>query len=659
MKNLFFIILLSSLYFVLNIDYELTNGIEKTFSNLVSSQTYNFYIPITQMQKAFITLTFNNLNSLPFSNPYIYEYSSRTSSSYIRRSTAYFSTSTKNGQLIAKEDYLANKYSVSYMALVITPTSNINNMAIKFDIAGGAYEMSEGQYKNIYNLIANYIYFLIIPAKSGHKFTLKLTTDYPGKHTFDHVTVYEFKDTTRQNVLKYIDYYFGYDLNNNEKIISLSYTVHRSETNMIGIRIYPNYNSEYIKALFTLESYIYDLYDEHSKNVSDIKAGNSYKFYYQAKALQIANVSLSIKYNSLYKPFSYINIYENKYPYSSEHIKESTHSISSPLETFIYQMTNNYDTPHLIIEINPNYNFEQLNISINLFDAAFELKNEYSKDIKGLFPGGTYYLIISSTQLQTLNVGIKMEEMTSQPFNSIDIYEYPYKNSPDYNYYENKPISFTRNNNQLETNILYTNSFSFNYYSFYTVFEIKPIKNIKSMSISLDIYGKVFELYDYYPQTFSNLESNNKYYLTKYVEKKQKTYLTIKINNIYQNKPFDNVTIYEYSKNDKIQYFEEINPPTEKDNELVISISYNVKLSSPIKLVFEIIPNYDLDSIEAFIEIKNNNSSDSSIALIIVLSIIIPVIIIIGIFILLRFMKKKNNKIENKQIEEPMNLYPA
>ena len=119
------------------------------------------------------------------------------------------------------------------------------------------------------------------------------------------------------------------------------------------------------------------------------------------------------------------------------------------------------------------------------------------------------------------------------------------------------------------------------------------------------------------------------------------------------------MTIYEYSKNDKIQYFEEISPPKEKDNELVISISYNVKLSSPIKLVFEIIPNYDLDSIEAFIEIKNNNSSDSSIALIVVLSIIIPVIIIIGIFILLRYMKKKNNKIENKQIEEPMNLYPA
>ena len=177
-----------------------------------------------------------------------------------------------------------------------------------------------------------------------------------------------------------------------------------------------------------------------------------------------------------------------------------------------------------------------------------------------------------------------MDYMSTQPFNYIDIYEYPYKDSIAYNYYENKSISFTRNNNQLETNILYTNSFSFNYYSFYTVFEIKPTKNIKSMSISLDIFGKVFELYDYYPQTFSNLESNNKYYLTKYVEKKQKTYLTIKINNIYQNKPFDNVTIYEYSKNDKIQYFEEISPPKEKDNELVISISYNVKLSSPRKI---------------------------------------------------------------------------
>ena len=120
------------------------------------------------------------------------------------------------------------------------------------------------------------------------------------------------------------------------------------------------------------------------------------------------------------------------------------------------------------------------------------------------------------------------------------------------------------------------------------------------------------------------------------------------------------MTIYEYSKNEKIQYFEEISPPEEKDNELIISITYNGKISPPKKLFFEIIPNYDLDYIEAYIETKNNNSSNSSnTALIIILSIIIPVIIIIVIFILLRTMKKKNNKMDNKQIEEPMNLYPA
>lgn len=388
---------------------------------------------------------------------------------------------------------MAKRYSVSYISLVISPTSNVKNMSIKINIAGGAYEMFEGgESKTINNLVQYFTYFLIFPSKNGHKMTLNLTTNYIDKDTFSDVSVYEFGDITRENVLKSINCNFNYDIKNSEKRISLNYIVRMSNTNMIGIRIIPRFNIEYITALINLESYYYDLYFEHSKKLSDIKVGNSYKFYIQTESLQITNISLAMKYNNLYKPFSYINIYENKLKYSSEHNKTSTHLISSQSETFLYQMSK-YDFLHLILEIIPNYDFEQLNITINFFDGAFEIKNEESKDIEGLLSGVSYYIFIPSLQLQALNVGIKMDYMPSQPFNYIDIYEYTQKQSLDYNYHENKSISFYKNNSQLEANIIYENSFSFNYFSYYTVFKIKPIENIKFMSISLDINGGVFD----------------------------------------------------------------------------------------------------------------------------------------------------------------------
>ena len=78
MKNLSFIIILSFLVFIFNVSYDLQNGIEKTLS-LSSSQTYNFYISITHLQSASITLIFEGLTSLPLVSyeTYIYEYHAR------------------------------------------------------------------------------------------------------------------------------------------------------------------------------------------------------------------------------------------------------------------------------------------------------------------------------------------------------------------------------------------------------------------------------------------------------------------------------------------------------------------------------------------------------------------------------------------------------
>ena len=288
MNNFFFIILLSSLYFVFNVEYDLTNGDEKIVIILEASQTYNFYIPMTQFQKADITLTFKELKSLPFSSPKIYEYSIRNSSSYIRQTNTTFSTSTKNNQLIATSNYIARQYSISYLALEIKPISNIKNMSIKINIDGGAYEMSEGQSKTIYNLFSNFTYLFFIPVNNSNKMTLNLTTNYNDKNTsFNYVTIYEFKDTILQYYLYKTTHLFNYDMKNNETIISIDYLIQISTIKMIGILIVPNFNIEYITALINFDSYHYhyNLYDGYSNYLSGLKANNSYKFYIQTHLL--------------------------------------------------------------------------------------------------------------------------------------------------------------------------------------------------------------------------------------------------------------------------------------------------------------------------------------------------------------------------------------
>ena len=113
------------------------------------------------MQSASITLIFEGLTSLPLVSyeTYIYEYQDRYSSSSIRKEQIYFTTSEKNNQLIATEQFAARRKAVNYMALSIKPNSNIDSMTIKINVAGGAYELTNGVSRTVYNLIGGYPYY--------------------------------------------------------------------------------------------------------------------------------------------------------------------------------------------------------------------------------------------------------------------------------------------------------------------------------------------------------------------------------------------------------------------------------------------------------------------------------------------------------------------
>jgi len=75
------IVLLNS---IISINIYLKNGKENTVNNIKANENYNFYINVTQYQKATVSLNVSQMSSSSkaVSYAYIYEYSS-TSSSYI------------------------------------------------------------------------------------------------------------------------------------------------------------------------------------------------------------------------------------------------------------------------------------------------------------------------------------------------------------------------------------------------------------------------------------------------------------------------------------------------------------------------------------------------------------------------------------------------
>ena len=74
------------------------------------------------------------MSSEPFTYLYIYEYSSRSPSSYIKNRSQSFSTTIKNNELTSSFTYLVNYYNTKYIALNFTPNYNLNYIIAKIDV---------------------------------------------------------------------------------------------------------------------------------------------------------------------------------------------------------------------------------------------------------------------------------------------------------------------------------------------------------------------------------------------------------------------------------------------------------------------------------------------------------------------------------------------
>ena len=121
------------------------------------------------------------------------------------------------------------------------------------------------------------------------------------------------------------------------------------------------------------------------------------------------------------KPFTYSYIYEKESRYSSSSLASSSQSLSTTTKnnelasSFTYSVSN-VNTKYIALKFTPNYNINYIVVNINA-EGVYDLSNGLPKNITNLKSGIPYYFFLPSIYLQTASINLKMNYMTTKPFN--------------------------------------------------------------------------------------------------------------------------------------------------------------------------------------------------------------------------------------------------
>ena len=368
--------MLSCLYCI---EYNIYDG-QGAYFGLEANETYNFYISMTEIQRAKIFLYFYhmNLDGLnPISSVYINEYATRNGLS-INRSEIYFSKYFKEdiNASVYEADYFSEEIPKNYISIEITPNMKINNdtFFIQVYIFGGYYEVRDDYYFNyIYNFFPGCPYYLTKEAKYGGQLLIRLDINkYKYPFPFDNCTVIEYKDINHTIILESYDFPFYSSEGPNSKIMSSSSYIKNRDTNLVAVKIIPKkYLILSMHVSMTINYYYFDFGNSNTLYLSNIKKTQKYDYLIlnlEGKKSQILNISLSMKHNCTINPFNYLLIYESEYAFVDRYSTKSFFSTKMPgtqPKKAFYLITEN-ETEYISLHFDIECDIEQFNITHTL-----------------------------------------------------------------------------------------------------------------------------------------------------------------------------------------------------------------------------------------------------------------------------------------------------
>ena len=410
--------------------YDLATGIPLNITSIKAGYEYYFFLPNTIYQNDSITLTMNSMNNNPLSYVYIYEYESKSSTEYLKNTTHSVTTSIKDNELVSTFSYYVNNKKTQYIVLQLKPNYNMNYFTIKIDIEGGTYHLSNNIPLNITNLKSGFAYYFFISSTKFKNNKIDLKMNNMNKQPFSFLDIYEYVNIA-SNYTKLTSQQITTKIENDELISSFAYSIDNYNTNYIALKIIPDYDINNLTVKIDIEEGLYDLSNGIPLNVTNLKSGNTYNFFFESTIYHIALINLTMKYMNN-QPFSYVNIYE--YSSKSSSNGNITQSITTSIKNdelisnFTYSIKND-TTKYMVLEIQPTYDIDYIVVKIDEQNCLYQLSNYDLQNIKNVKAGFTYYFIISSTQYESVFFSLTMNnDINTKPFSYVDIDEYSSSN---------------------------------------------------------------------------------------------------------------------------------------------------------------------------------------------------------------------------------------
>ena len=167
---------------------------------------------------------------------------------------------------------------------------------------------------------------------------------------------------------------------------------------------------DYLEAKFNEDKYYFDLSENKSLELFDLKPNNNYHFQFEDKALQLLNINYSIllpDLNDTQIPLKYIDIYEEKKEFSSFPLKNRIQYITKLSDSFEYAVSEE-NANYLLLNITPLVYIKAFNFSYNLIKeittTPFNLEKNVSLDLPELYQDISYVFNIKSKVLQHLKL---------------------------------------------------------------------------------------------------------------------------------------------------------------------------------------------------------------------------------------------------------------
>ena len=206
-----------------------------------------------------------------------------------------------------------------------------------------------------------------------------------------------------------------------------------SSTSYISLQFEPIYDIYYIVAEFDVLDAVYDLNNNISLNINNLKSNNKYLFYVDVFEGQKVNFNLAMNYMTSLT-LSNVYIYEYQYrniPYSKT-INMSISLTTKDNQFFFYLFLSIFSyivssdlIKYISLLIIPSYNINYMNIKFELPLAIFDLNNSIPQTINNLISGTIYLFFIEATLYAKTSISFNINKTKDdKPFNGVNIYEY-------------------------------------------------------------------------------------------------------------------------------------------------------------------------------------------------------------------------------------------